>query len=150
MQADIPVFVNHVTFRMPVLVDAVTKDFDKLLQNRGLTAVASLRELGRIVVMAVDAAFVFVVRVLRPEDCRTNGAGEMLNVVFPLERSDVRPAKSSTTRMTKQIQASKIVGLAEWILVWWLIGNRKELRGYDLVTILRLLSALRRVRCVSQ
>jgi hypothetical protein len=46
---------------MPVLVDTITEDFDKLFQDRGLTAIASLCELGRVVVVAVDTAFVFVI-----------------------------------------------------------------------------------------
>jgi hypothetical protein len=46
---------------MPVLIDSIAKDFDELLQDGGLTAVTALREFGRIVVVAVDAAFMFVV-----------------------------------------------------------------------------------------
>jgi hypothetical protein len=61
MQAHIPVFVDHVTLGMPVLIDSIAKDFDELLQDGGLTAVTALREFGRIVVVAVDAAFMFVV-----------------------------------------------------------------------------------------
>lgn len=67
-QADIPEFVNHVAFGMPVLVLAVPEDLDKLLQNGGLAAVAALRELGRIMVVAVDISVVFVVAVLGAED----------------------------------------------------------------------------------
>jgi hypothetical protein len=33
LQADIPVFVDHVAFRMPVLVLAIEEYLDKLLQD---------------------------------------------------------------------------------------------------------------------
>ena len=46
-----------------MLVLPIAEDFDKLLQDRCLAAVAALGELGRIVVVAVDAAFVFIVAV---------------------------------------------------------------------------------------
>jgi len=44
-----------------MLVDAIPEDLDKLLEDGGATAIALLREFGRVVVMAVDAAFVLVV-----------------------------------------------------------------------------------------
>jgi len=44
-----------------MLVDTISEDLDELLKNRGMTAIALLRELGRVVVVAVDATLVFVV-----------------------------------------------------------------------------------------
>lgn len=47
-----------------MLILPVAEDFDKLLQNRILAAVASLRELGGVVIVAVNVAFVLVVAIL--------------------------------------------------------------------------------------
>jgi len=44
-----------------VLIDTIAEDFNKLLQNGGLTSIALLRKLRRVVVMAVHVAFVLVV-----------------------------------------------------------------------------------------
>lgn len=44
-----------------MLVDTVAEDFHELLQDGGLTSIALLRELGRVVVMAVHVALVLVV-----------------------------------------------------------------------------------------
>ena len=63
MQAHVPVLVDHVAFWVPMLVLPVAEDFDELLQDRCLAAVAALSELGRVVVVAVDAALVFIVAV---------------------------------------------------------------------------------------
>ena len=61
MQSDVPVFMYHITFRVPVLVDSVAEDLDELLQDGSLTPIALLREFGRVVVVAVHIAFVLVV-----------------------------------------------------------------------------------------
>ena len=44
-----------------MLIHIVAVDFDKLLQDRRPAASAGDRETGRVVEMAVDVAFVFVV-----------------------------------------------------------------------------------------
>jgi hypothetical protein len=46
-----------------MLVLPIAEDFDELLQDRCLAAIAALSELGRVVVVAVDAAFVLIVAV---------------------------------------------------------------------------------------
>lgn len=61
MQSDVPVFVYHITFGVPVLIDSVAEDLDELLQDGGLTSIALLRKLGRVMVVAVHIAFVLVV-----------------------------------------------------------------------------------------
>ena len=61
MQSDIPVLVYHITFGVPVLIDSIAEDFDELLQDGSLTSIALLRKLGRVMVVAVDIAFVLVV-----------------------------------------------------------------------------------------
>jgi hypothetical protein len=67
---------------VPVLVLTVAVDLDELLQDCGLTAVALLGELGRVVVVAVNAAVMLVVTVLGAEDGLAEGAGEMVDVVL--------------------------------------------------------------------
>ena len=75
---------------MPVLIDTIAEDFDELLQNGGLASIALLRELRRVVVMAVHVAFVLVVRILRTEDGRAHAAREMLDVILSVQGGDVR------------------------------------------------------------
>jgi hypothetical protein len=74
---------------MPMLVLSVAEDLDELFQNGSLTAIAPLRELGRIMEMAVHASFMLIVRILRPEDRRADGTCEVLDVIFSVERSYV-------------------------------------------------------------
>ena len=67
-----------------MLVLAIPKNLDKLLQDRGVTAITPLRELGGVVIMAINFSFVLVVRVLGAKDGRTDRASEMLNVIFAI------------------------------------------------------------------
>lgn len=60
-KANIPEFVNHVALRMPMLILAIAEDFHELFQNGGMTAVASLSKLSRIMVMTVHFVFVLVI-----------------------------------------------------------------------------------------
>ena len=55
-----------------MLVLAVSEDFDELLKDCCLTAVASLSESGGVVIVTVHIAFVLIVAVLRAEDRRAN------------------------------------------------------------------------------
>ena len=61
MKPDIPVLVNHIALRVPVLIHTIAKDLDELLQDGCLAAIAFLRELCRIVVMTVHVALMLVV-----------------------------------------------------------------------------------------
>ena len=70
---------------MPVLVHAIPEDLYELFQYGGLAAIALLRKLGRVVVVAVDVAFVLVVAILRAKDGRADAAGKVLNVVFTVQ-----------------------------------------------------------------
>ena len=80
-----------------MLVYAVSKDLHELLQDCRLTTVALLRELGRVVVVAVDASFMFVIAVLRTEDRGADRAGEVFDMIFPVERRDVRTSQCAST-----------------------------------------------------
>lgn len=67
-----------------MLVLAVAEDFDELFEDRRVTAVTPLSESGRIVIVTIYIAFMFVVGVLSTKDCRTDGACEMFNVIFAI------------------------------------------------------------------
>lgn len=81
--------MNHIALRVPMLVLAIAEDFDELFEDRGVTPVTPLGESGRIVIMTVYISFMFVVGVLSTKDCWTDGAGEMLNMIFAIEGCDV-------------------------------------------------------------
>lgn len=50
-----------------MLVLPIAEDLHELLKNRGMTTMTSLGELGRIVEVTINLAFMFVVRILRTE-----------------------------------------------------------------------------------
>jgi hypothetical protein len=97
---------------MPVLIHAVPEDLHELFENGGLTAIALLRKLGRVVVVAVDAAVVLVVGVRGAKHRRANTAREVLDVIFAIEGCDVRSSQRATACEAEEIQSSEIVGLA--------------------------------------
>ena len=70
-----------------MLIDAIPKDLDELLQDRSLAAIALLRKFGGVVIVAVDITIVLIVAVLRTEDCGADAACEMLDMVLAIERS---------------------------------------------------------------
>lgn len=82
--------VNHVAFWVPVFVDAVAVDLDKLLEDGGLAAGTLDGELSRIVVVAVDVALVFVIRVIRAKHDRTDAAAKVLQMELFADRGNVR------------------------------------------------------------
>ena len=110
-----------------MLIDTISEDLDELFENRCLTAIALLRKPGRVVVVAVYISFVFVIAIRGTEDCRTDTAREVLNVIFAIQCGDVRASQCAAAGVAKEIQPSEIVGLAEWVLVRRLIWHREEL-----------------------
>jgi hypothetical protein len=72
-----------------MLVLPVPENLNKLLQNCRLTAIAPLRELRRIMVMAVDLSIVLVITVLRSKYCRANRAHKMVDVVFIIQGRNI-------------------------------------------------------------
>ena len=65
---------------MPAFVPHVTVDLHKLLQNSAIAASALRGEASRVVIMAIDIAFVLVIRVLRPKERRTHRTGEVVHM----------------------------------------------------------------------
>lgn len=112
---------------MPVLVHAIPEYLDELFQNGGLTAIALLRELSGVVIMAVDVAFVLIVRILRAEDGRTDTAREVFDMILAIQCGDVRSTKGALAGVTEQIESAKVVCLAKRVLVRRLIRYREEL-----------------------
>jgi hypothetical protein len=74
---------------VPVLILPIPEDFHELLENGCPAAIAFLCEPGRVMEMAVDLPIVFIIAILRAKDGRTQGAGEMIDVIFSVERRDV-------------------------------------------------------------
>src|SRR3569833_57374 len=101
-QADVPELVDHVALGMPVLVLAVPEDLDNLLEDGGLAAIAPLCELGRIVVVAVYLAVMLVIAVLSTEHGVAEGAGEVVDMIFALEGSDVGTSQGATALMAQE------------------------------------------------
>ena len=122
---------------MPVLIHSIPEYFDKLLQYRRLASIAFLRELRRVMVVAEDIPFMFIVRVLRAEDGRTDAAGEVFDVIFAVEGGDVGAAESTTAGVAEEVEASEVVGFAEWVLVGRVVGDGEEFGGYDFVAVLQ-------------
>ena len=121
---------------MPVLVFAISENLDELFENCIVAAMASLSESRRVMVMAVYVSVVIIVAILGTEYGWTDGASEMLNVVFTVEGGYVGSTESVPARVTDEIKAPKIVLFAQRVLIWAFIGNRKELGGDNLATFL--------------
>ncbi len=122
---------------MPVLVLAVPKDLDKLLEDSSVAAITSLSEMRRVVVVAVDLAIMLVVAVLRTENCRTDRAGEVFNVILSIDSRDVRPTQRATTLMAEKVKTPKVVSFTQGILVCAVfLVNREEFGSNRLATIL--------------
>ena len=123
-----------------MLINAIAKNLHKLLENRRLASIALLRERGAVVVMAVHITLVLVVGVLRPEDRRADAAGEVLDVVFAVQGRDVGAAQGATAVVAEEVQPFEVVGFAEGVLVWGVVGDGEEFGGDDFVAVLVYLS----------
>lgn len=143
VEAYVPVLVDHVALGVPVLVLAVAKYLDKLLENGGMASVASLRKSGRVVVVAVDISFMFVVAILGAKNGGADGAGKVFNVVFAFEGGNVGATERATTCKAEQVETLKVVGLAQRILVRRMVGKGEELARHNLVTVLEVKLAKR-------
>ena len=127
MQAYVPIFVDHVTLGMPVLVLTVAVNLDELFEDCVVAAMATLGEAGRIVIMAINLALVLVVAVLRAEYGGTDGTGEVLDVVFVVEGGYIGASQGIVAGVADKIEATEVIFLAERVLVGTLVGHREEL-----------------------
>lgn len=120
-----------------MLVLAVPKDLDKLLQNGCLAAITPLGKLGRIMVVAVYLAIVFVVAVRRAKDCWAHRAGKVVDMIFAVESGDVGSTKSLAALVAEETQTPEVISLAKGVLaVAILIVDGEEFRGDNLSTVL--------------
>lgn len=123
---------------MPVLILAIAENLDKLLQDGGVTAVASLSKLGGIMEMAVYLALMLVIGILGAEYRGTYGASKMLDVVLAVQGRDVGAAERTTTFVTEQVQTSEIINFTKGVLsTAFLCFDRKEFGRNDLTAILQ-------------
>jgi hypothetical protein len=86
-----------------MLILTVAEYLHELFEYGIVTTMTPLREARRVMIVAIDISLVFVVAVLSSEYCWAQRAGEMLNVVFSVERSDVRTTEGSAARVTYEV-----------------------------------------------
>ena len=67
---------------MPTLVTVVAVDLHELLEYCAVAASALGGKTGRVVEVAVNVVFVFIIGVLRTKNGRADGACEVLDVVL--------------------------------------------------------------------
>lgn len=72
-----------------MLILTIAEDLNELLQNCCLTAIAPLRKLCRVMVVAVHLSIVLVVTVLRSKYCWADRACKVVDMVFPIQSRDV-------------------------------------------------------------
>jgi hypothetical protein len=102
-------FMNHVTFRMPMLSYSIPGYFNELLEDRTSTAMTSYSELRTVMEMTINLVLVFVITILRSKNCVAEGTGEMFNVVFLIKSSDIGSSQCCPTSRTQQVETSKII-----------------------------------------
>ena len=120
-----------------MLILTVAEYLHELFEDRGLAPVATLCKSCRVVVVAINLPLMLVVIVFRTESCRADGACKVVDVKLSIQGRDIRPSKRPPTSKTKEVQSSKIVGLAERILSFAsFIVNWEEFGCYDLSAIL--------------
>lgn len=120
-----------------MLVLSVTKDLDKLLKYCRLTSVAFLCKLSGVVVVTIDLPIVLIVAVLGPKDSRTEGAREMVNMIFPFQGRDVGSPEGAPTLVAEQAKSSKVISLAKGVLALAIfVVGWEELGRHDLAAVL--------------
>lgn len=72
-----------------MLVLPIPEDLHELLKNRSLASITSLRKLSRVMEVTEDLSVMFVVAVLRAKDSWTHRAGEVVDVVFPIQSCNI-------------------------------------------------------------
>ena len=120
--------VDHVAFRVPALVALVPLDLDELLQDGRIASGAFRRPSGRVVIMTKHVALVLVIAILRPEQCRTDAASKVLDVVLLIAGGDVRPAEGGTARGADEVEPAEVVAFAERLLAVGRVDGEEFLR----------------------
>lgn len=122
-----------------MLILAIAKYLNKLFQDGSLAAVTTLSKASGVVVVAIDHALVLIVAILSAEGGRADGAGEMVNVVFAIEGSNIGATKRTSTVRAEEVEASKVIRLTERVLHTRaiLFLNGEELGGHNVTAILQ-------------
>ena len=123
-----------------MLILTIAEDFNKLFENSRLTAIAALSELGRVMVMTIYVSLVFVVAVLSTKDGRAYRASKMFDMIFSVERGDVRPTQGASTCMTEQVQPAEVIRFAKRVLIRRLFGDGEELGCDNFAAVLNKVS----------
>lgn len=129
-----------------MLILAIAEDFDKLLENSCLTAIAALREFGRVVVVAVYISLVLVIAILGAKDGRTYRAGKVFDMVFAIESSDIGSAEGASTCMAEQVQSAEVIRFAKRVLIRRLFWDGEEFGCDDFTAVLNTVSNCTGVR----
>lgn len=83
-----------------MLILTIAENLDELLEDSRLTSIAPLGESCGVVVVAIDLTVVFVITVLSAEYGGTHGTGKVLNVIFSIERRNVRSSQRAAASVT--------------------------------------------------
>jgi hypothetical protein len=86
--------------------------------------------------MAENASFMLVIAILGSEHSRANGTCKVFNVIFTVQRCNVRSTKGIVAGVANQVKSFEVVLFAQRILVWTLIGNREEFGRNNFVAFL--------------
>ncbi len=92
-----------------MLVLALSKDLNKLFQNRCMASIAALCKLCRVVIVAVYTSIMFVVTVLGTKDCRAHRTSEMIYMILSVQGSNVGTTECTTALVAKEIQTSEVI-----------------------------------------
>jgi hypothetical protein len=95
--------MDHVTFWVPMLILAISKNLNELLQDSIMTSMTSLREPSGVMIVAIYVSIMFVVAILGAEYGWTCGASKMLNMVFPIQGGDVGSTQCISARVAQKI-----------------------------------------------
>jgi hypothetical protein len=77
-------------------------------------------------VVTIHITFMLIIAIFGTELCRTDGAGEMFDMVFPFQSCNVGASEGTAARMAEEIETPKVVGFAERVLIWTFVRYRKE------------------------
>ena len=110
-----------------MLILPISEDLNKLLQYRRLTSIASLSVSCRVVIMTEDLSVMLIIAILCSKDSWTDRTREVLNMVFSVQRGDIRPTERRAALKTQKIKATKVINFTQGVLaVTLLIIQWKE------------------------
>jgi hypothetical protein len=114
LQPYVPIFVNHITLRMPALMAMIAGFFNvhELLKDSSVAASTEFGKICRVMIETEHFVLVLIVAVLLSKDQTALRAREMVCVIFLVHGCDVRATKCAPTTVTDEIKASEVVCFA--------------------------------------